>query len=366
MNKVNLYLAFILTWICIWQSAAAQENIHHPYQQFGGEETDLLTLSQGLYPEFFDSDTIEVIGSAVLNTNSLEVIGFVDEDSIAAETVLDANAVSRFLSRDPLTVSYPWNSPYAFAENRVIDGIDLEGLEYLKSDYARIETTQGRVRLKVENFTFPTRAAWNGANNNPKNWKEGEIGIDRTIGRFKYNNPNATTSSNVNLPISSEQAKIGRLSDKTSDPNHQPYNHQMSMPVRKDGQPDRRYKNYEPGTISGLSRGSKTAAKGTILVNAINWGLQAGNWIAKVYDESIINEQLENTLLNAIDDVQTALKQNIIPEQYKNTNDLSNILNVVLQGENLTDDEGIYNVGIRIVKEISGNYQDDLDENKKR
>ena len=26
--------------------------------------------------------------------------------------------------------SYPWNSNYAFAENRVIDGIDLEGLEY--------------------------------------------------------------------------------------------------------------------------------------------------------------------------------------------------------------------------------------------
>lgn len=27
---------------------------------------------------------------------------------------------------------YPWNSPYAFAENRVIDGVDLEGLEFAK------------------------------------------------------------------------------------------------------------------------------------------------------------------------------------------------------------------------------------------
>ncbi len=37
--------------------------------------------------------------------------------------------VGRFLSTDPLTSSYPWNSPYAFAENRVIDGVELEGLE---------------------------------------------------------------------------------------------------------------------------------------------------------------------------------------------------------------------------------------------
>ncbi|MCD4793992.1 MAG: hypothetical protein K8R54_12210 [Bacteroidales bacterium] len=38
--------------------------------------------------------------------------------------------LGRFLSIDPLVADYPWNSPYAFSENRVIDGIDLEGLEY--------------------------------------------------------------------------------------------------------------------------------------------------------------------------------------------------------------------------------------------
>ncbi|EJF54494.1 RHS repeat-associated core domain protein [Saprospira grandis DSM 2844] len=39
--------------------------------------------------------------------------------------------VGRFLSVDPLAPDYPWNSCYAFAENRVIDGIDLEGREWL-------------------------------------------------------------------------------------------------------------------------------------------------------------------------------------------------------------------------------------------
>jgi RHS repeat-associated protein len=37
--------------------------------------------------------------------------------------------LGRFLSTDPLSASYPWNSTYAFAEHDVISSIDLEGLE---------------------------------------------------------------------------------------------------------------------------------------------------------------------------------------------------------------------------------------------
>ena len=37
--------------------------------------------------------------------------------------------VGRFFAVDPLEKSYPWNSPYAFSENRVIDAVELEGLE---------------------------------------------------------------------------------------------------------------------------------------------------------------------------------------------------------------------------------------------
>lgn len=38
--------------------------------------------------------------------------------------------IGRFLQIDPLASDYVHNSTYAYAENRVIDGIDLEGLEY--------------------------------------------------------------------------------------------------------------------------------------------------------------------------------------------------------------------------------------------
>ena len=37
--------------------------------------------------------------------------------------------VGRFFAVDPLTAKYPHNSPYAFSENRLIDGVELEGKE---------------------------------------------------------------------------------------------------------------------------------------------------------------------------------------------------------------------------------------------
>ncbi|MBC9811456.1 hypothetical protein H9Y05_03110 [Crocinitomicaceae bacterium CZZ-1] len=37
--------------------------------------------------------------------------------------------LGRFFAVDPLASKYPYNSPYAFSENRLIDGIELEGLE---------------------------------------------------------------------------------------------------------------------------------------------------------------------------------------------------------------------------------------------
>ena len=41
--------------------------------------------------------------------------------------------IGRFWSVDPLAAKYPWNSPYAFAMNRLVDGIELEGKEWHNS-----------------------------------------------------------------------------------------------------------------------------------------------------------------------------------------------------------------------------------------
>jgi RHS repeat-associated protein len=56
--------------------------------------------------------------------------------------------LGRFLSVDPLAPDYPWNSPYAFSENRVIDGVELEGLEYVHYYVFFKLTSQGIAFIK--------------------------------------------------------------------------------------------------------------------------------------------------------------------------------------------------------------------------
>ena len=54
----------------------------------------------------------------------------------------------RFISVDPITSKYPYLTPYQFASNRPIDGVDLDGLEFFKKvttqytiDYKPVLTT---------------------------------------------------------------------------------------------------------------------------------------------------------------------------------------------------------------------------------
>ena len=60
--------------------------------------------------------------------------------------------IGRFLSLDPLSPDYPWNSPYAFSENRVIDGIELEGLEKLDVEIKK-EKENGKPGVAIISIT---------------------------------------------------------------------------------------------------------------------------------------------------------------------------------------------------------------------
>ena len=68
--------------------------------------------------------------------------------------IYDPRAV-RFLSVDPITKKYPELTPYQFASNRPIDGVDLDGLEYVK----RIHTVnaQGQV-LSTKDIVYYTKS----------------------------------------------------------------------------------------------------------------------------------------------------------------------------------------------------------------
>ncbi len=56
--------------------------------------------------------------------------------------------VGRFFAVDPLTKKYPYNSSYAFSENRLIDGVELEGLEVKSVTY--FYKRDGSIIIKLE------------------------------------------------------------------------------------------------------------------------------------------------------------------------------------------------------------------------
>ena len=63
--------------------------------------------------------------------------------------------IGKFWSVDPLAKNYPWNSPFAFAENRVIEGIDLEGKEYSEAGLSEA-AKDAVISPELYNF-YPTK-----------------------------------------------------------------------------------------------------------------------------------------------------------------------------------------------------------------
>jgi RHS repeat-associated protein len=60
--------------------------------------------------------------------------------------------VGRFFAVDPLAAKYPWNSSYAFSENKVIHGLELEGLEfYFAPDGTFLSSIDGSSEIRIVN-----------------------------------------------------------------------------------------------------------------------------------------------------------------------------------------------------------------------
>ncbi len=261
-------------------------------------------------------------------------------NSLVFEYRIHDPRLGRFLSVDPLSSSYPWNSTYAFAENRVIDGIDLEGLEYLDADESRIMVTGGSVRLNVVNFNYLARNIWRSAVSNQNNWaKDGtSIGVSDEVANIEL----------LNYPDSPKQS---RATDGTTTT--------RATEANSTGRPDRRIKNLTTiNTQSSSSSGIKIG-KGLLAIEAGALILKGGLDFAISKEKGLVMTHFENELQSASRDLQTAMKNGgYIGENYQDVQSLGNILNVILTGVNLTENEEIYNIGIRIVKEISGNYRE--------
>ncbi len=79
---------------------------------------------------------------------------FGENGLFAFEYRMHDTRLGRFWSVDPLVAKYPWNSTYAFAENRVIDGLDIEGLEYVSVSNSGINPSEHKNQDGTYSFSL--------------------------------------------------------------------------------------------------------------------------------------------------------------------------------------------------------------------
>ncbi|WKZ78878.1 MAG: RHS repeat-associated core domain-containing protein [Candidatus Kapaibacterium sp.] len=81
--------------------------------------------------------------------------------------------VARFLSVDPLSEEFSWNSTYSFAENDVIRAVDIDGRE--KCIVILTSTKDGRTKSKTITDKTAVQALWKGLSTvDNLNWTQGE------------------------------------------------------------------------------------------------------------------------------------------------------------------------------------------------
>jgi|ERR1019366_5919815 hypothetical protein len=129
----KLFLNLLPVIACVQVSAQIFPN---PYASIGKKAPKIATVTNGEYEEFFEKDSLVQIGTTVMNRKTGEVAFFAEDNSEKFEELTKHNQKNfRFLSIDPLTKKYPELTPYQFASNSPIDGIDLDGLEHVRYYY---------------------------------------------------------------------------------------------------------------------------------------------------------------------------------------------------------------------------------------
>ena len=259
--------------------------------------------------------------------------------------------VGRFLSLDPLAPQYPHNSPFAFAENRVIDGIELEGLEFLNKDDAMVESRFGGTFIKVENVQHLTQSRINLFNllgKNSVNYRgETVIGFDTELAIGFQTKLNDAKSKEIKALFHFGKEKPGgkaKLSYKDFEIRIVTGKNVRGEESNRSKLKNKRVLNYSQGYPKGMALG----AKGFSIIAAIGEGINQYDSFASYADDAAIREHTQILFVNVIGSINKAILNGDIPDKFINEKDLSNIANVILFGGNGNEAQEIVTLGYQI------------------
>ncbi|WP_434063925.1 RHS repeat domain-containing protein [Mangrovimonas cancribranchiae] len=255
--------------------------------------------------------------------------------------------VGRFLSLDPLAPQYPHNSPYAFSENRVIDGIELEGLEFLDVNESRVSTSYGAIHIKLGNVNESTRHSLGEAVYSKWNGEYLGVVYKTFLSLFSIDFEDPKLDKRFSL----FEKNATKKTFEGSNPGSKPIDHRH---LKKDGTPKQSSKRIIGGGINpGKAKGGGIAV---LVVEGLGlfYNLRAG------HDDKLIMEHHELLTDKVLPAVQKALnsKKDYIPDNLRDDLSISLIANVVLYGGDKIQHPDLYSdeiieAGLKIYNELT-------------
>lgn len=246
--------------------------------------------------------------------------------------------LSLWISIDKRQEDYPNISTYCYSKDAPSVFIDSDGNAPKRS---RIEYRgNGVFGININNLNTPTRKDFLRRNNDPNNWRPGEIGINTEIVKIERIANYSSFSTNA------DYSPVGVDPENT--------NIKVVAPIAKStGLPDRRYKPRYVSTI-GTGNVTKIGAGAMMVLNLAIEIIDKSILFSMDNDFDAIRDQTK-MVNSAIQGVLHEAGQKFIPQKYCNENDLGAIANYVFQGKNSTRDKNIQILGNQILKRM-GRY----------
>ena len=238
---------------------------------------------------------------------------------------------------DPLAEKYVATGGYVYTLDNPVRLIDPNGNWSWPWERGSLIEYRGNgvFGIRIENFSKTMQSNFKRANNNPANWRPGELGINTEIGKISVDN------------YAHKSFTIGR---KPAGIDPKDGNVRIRRPIAKStGQEDRRFHSFDPMPV----RGSAKAVGAIAILDFANYAVDTYMTLSTFWDSNAFDDQMAS-FRKAIRAVNSQM--NSIPDNYrKDTNKMGVILNYVFQGENTTKDKNIDKIGQNILLK-SGRY----------
>ena len=238
---------------------------------------------------------------------------------------------------DPLAEKYVATGGYVYTLDNPVRLIDPNGNWSWPWERGSLIEYRGNgvFGIRIENFSKTMQSNFKRANNNPANWRPGELGINTEIGKISVDN------------YAHKSFTIGR---KPAGIDPKDGNVRIRRPIAKStGQEDRRFHSFDPMPV----RGSAKAVGAIAILDFANYAVDTYMTLSTFWDSNAFDDQMAS-FRKAIRAVNSQM--NSIPDNYrKDTNKMGAILNYVFQGENTTKDKNIDKIGQNILSK-SGRY----------